>query len=236
MDLRMRNRQLHVTSFRPAYLIVIKVGGYKVARKPIIIGVTGGSGSGKSSVSNKILEQFGEPSVMLLQQDYYYKDQSHLSFEERLKTNYDHPLAFDTELFISHIEALISGETIEKPVYDYANHTRSEQVIRQEPRDVIIIEGILILEDKRLREKMDIKVYVDTDDDIRLARRIQRDVLERGRSVTSVIEQYTSVVKPMFHQFIEPTKRYADIIVPEGGYNQVAIDLLATKIHTILAP
>lgn len=207
-----------------------------MARKPIIIGVTGGSGSGKSSVSNKILEQFGEPSVMLLQQDYYYKDQSHLSFEERLKTNYDHPLAFDTELFISHIEALISGKTIEKPVYDYANHTRSEQVIRQEPRDVIIIEGILILEDKRLREMMDIKVYVDTDDDIRLARRIQRDVLERGRSVTSVIEQYTSVVKPMFHQFIEPTKRYADIIVPEGGYNQVAIDLLATKIHTILAP
>lgn len=205
-------------------------------QKPIIIGVTGGSGSGKSSVSNKILEQFGEPSVMLLQQDYYYKDQSHLSFEERLKTNYDHPLAFDTELFISHIIALISGQTIEKPVYDYANHTRSDQVIRQEPRDVIIIEGILILEDKRLREMMDIKVYVDTDDDIRLARRIQRDVLERGRSVNSVIEQYTSVVKPMFHQFIEPTKRYADIIVPEGGYNQVAIDLLATKIHTILAP
>lgn len=207
-----------------------------MVRKPIIIGVTGGSGSGKSSVSNKILKQFGEPSVMLLQQDYYYKDQSHLSFEERLKTNYDHPFAFDNDLFISHIDALLSGEAIDKPVYDYAKHTRSDEVIHQEPRDVIIIEGILILEDKRLRELMDIKVYVDTDDDIRLARRIQRDVIERGRSVNSVIEQYTTVVKPMFHQFIEPTKRYADIIVPEGGYNQVAIDLLATKIHTILTP
>lgn len=205
-----------------------------MVRKPIIIGVTGGSGSGKSSVSNKILEQFGEPTVMLLQQDYYYKDQSHLTFEERLKTNYDHPFAFDNDLFISHIDALLRGEAIDKPVYDYAKHTRSDQVIHQEPRHVIIIEGILILEDKRLRELMDIKVYVDTDDDIRLARRIQRDVIERGRSVSSVIEQYTSVVKPMFHQFIEPTKRYADIIVPEGGYNQVAIDLLATKIHTIL--
>lgn len=207
-----------------------------MVRRPIIIGVTGGSGSGKSSVSNKILEQFGEPSVMLLQQDYYYKDQSHLTFSERLKTNYDHPLAFDTELFISHIHALLAGQAIDKPVYDYAKHTRSKEVIHQEPRDVIIIEGILILEDKRLRELMDIKVYVDTDDDIRLARRIQRDVIERGRSVNSVIEQYTTVVKPMFHQFIEPTKRYADIIVPEGGYNQVAIDLLATKIHTILKP
>lgn len=207
-----------------------------MVRKPIIIGVTGGSGSGKSSVSNKILKQFGEPSVMLLQQDYYYKDQSHLSFEERLKTNYDHPFAFDNDLFISHIDALLSGGAIDKPVYDYAKHTRSDEVIHQEPRDVIIIEGILILEDKRLRELMDIKVYVDTDDDIRLARRIQRDVIERGRSVNSVIEQYTTVVKPMFHQFIEPTKRYADIIVPEGGYNQVAIDLLATKIHTILTP
>lgn len=207
-----------------------------MVRKPIIIGVTGGSGSGKSSVSNKILKQFGEPSVMLLQQDYYYKDQSHLSFEERLKTNYDHPFAFDNDLFISHIDALLSGEAIDKPVYDYAKHTRSDEVIHQEPRDVIIIEGILILEDKRLRELMDIKVYVDTDDDIRLARRIQRDVIERGRSVNSVIKQYTTVVKPMFHQFIEPTKRYADIIVPEGGYNQVAIDLLATKIHTILTP
>ena len=131
---------------------------------------------------------------------------------------------------------MLSGEAIDKPVYDYAKHTRSDEVIHQEPRDVIIIEGILILEDKRLRELMDIKVYVDTDDDIRLARRIQRDVIERGRSVNSVIEQYTTVVKPMFHQFIEPTKRYADIIVPEGGYNQVAIDLLATKIHTILTP
>ncbi|MRI81426.1 uridine kinase [Fundicoccus ignavus] len=205
-----------------------------MSKKPIIIGVTGGSGSGKTSVSNKILKHFGNMNVMLLQQDYYYKDQSHLTFEERLNTNYDHPLAFDTELFYQHINDLLEGKSIEKPVYDYAKHTRSDEVVIEHSREVIIIEGILILEDKRLRDLMDIKVYVDTDDDIRLARRIQRDVIERGRSVESVIEQYVNVVKPMFHQFIEPTKRYADIIVPEGGYNQVAIDLLTTKIGTII--
>lgn len=205
-----------------------------MAKKSIIIGVTGGSGSGKTSVSNKILKHFGNMNVMLLQQDYYYKDQSHLTFEERLNTNYDHPLAFDTELFYQHINDLLEGKSIEKPVYDYAKHTRSDEVVIEHSREVIIIEGILILEDKRLRDLMDIKVYVDTDDDIRLARRIQRDVIERGRSVESVIDQYVNVVKPMFHQFIEPTKRYADIIVPEGGYNQVAIDLLTTKIGTII--
>lgn len=205
-----------------------------MSKKPIIIGVTGGSGSGKTSVSNKILKHFGNRNVMLIQQDYYYKDQSHLTFEERLNTNYDHPFAFDTELFYQHINKLLMGQSIDKPVYDYARHTRSTETIHEDARDVIIIEGILILEDERLRELMDIKVYVDTDDDIRLARRIQRDVIERGRSVESVIDQYVNVVKPMFHQFIEPTKRYADIIVPEGGYNQVAIDLLTTKIGTIL--
>lgn len=203
-------------------------------QKPIVIGVTGGSGSGKSSVSNKILEKFSNLSVMLLQQDYYYKDQSHMPFEERLKTNYDHPLAFDNDLFYHHLLHLIKGKAIDKPVYDYAQHTRSDQVIHEEPRDVIIVEGILILEDERLRDLMDIKVYVDTDDDVRLARRIVRDINERGRTVESVVNQYLDIVKPMHHQFIEPTKRYADIIVPEGGYNQVAIDLLTTKIASII--
>lgn len=203
-------------------------------QRPIIIGVSGASGSGKTSVSNKILEIFKDYSVMLLQHDYYYKDQSHLPFEERLKTNYDHPFAFDTDLFIEHIECLLKGESIEKPVYNYSQHTRSEEVLYQDPKDVIIVEGILIFEDKRLRDLMDIKVYVDTDSDICLARRILRDINERGRTIESVIEQYTDVVKPMYHQFIEPTKRYADIIVPEGGYNNVAIDLLATKIKSVL--
>ena len=205
-----------------------------MSNRPIVIGVTGGSGSGKSSVSMKLMEIFADLSVMMLQHDFYYKDQSHLPFEERLKTNYDHPLAFDTDLFVADLNRLLAGEAIDKPVYDFANHKRSSEVINQESKDVIIVEGILILEDPRLRDLMDIKVYVDTDDDIRLARRILRDIKERGRSVESVINQYVEVVKPMHHQFIEPTKRYADIIVPEGGYNQVAIDLLATKIHSIL--
>ena len=209
-------------------------GAHPMKRRPIVIGVAGGSGSGKSSVSKRLLEHFSGLSVMLLQQDFYYKDQSHLAFEERLTTNYDHPLAFDQDLYLQHLMDLLEGKSIEKPVYDYAQHTRSHETIIEQPRDVIILEGILILEDERHRDLMDIKVYVDTDDDVRLARRIVRDINDRGRTVDSVVNQYLDVVKPMHHQFIEPTKRYADIIVPEGGYNQVAIDLLATKIAAIL--
>ena len=202
--------------------------------KPIVIGVTGGSGSGKTSVSRAIFNKFSGHSILLLEQDFYYKDQSDLSFEERLKTNYDHPFAFDTELMIQHVEDLIQYRSIEKPVYDYAAHTRSSQIVLQEPKEVIIVEGILILEDARLRDLMDIKVYVDTDDDIRIIRRIKRDMEERGRTLDSVIQQYLSVVKQMYHQFIEPTKKYADLIIPEGGQNQVAIDLMTTKISSIL--
>ncbi|HPI99419.1 MAG TPA: uridine kinase [Enterococcus sp.] len=203
--------------------------------KPIIIGVTGGSGSGKTSVSRAILNHFPEHSIMMLEHDSYYKDQSHLAFEDRLKTNYDHPLAFDTDLLITHLSKLLNYETIEKPVYDYVKHTRSDEIIIQEPKEVIILEGILILEDERLRDLMDIKIYVDTDDDIRIIRRIKRDMEERGRTLDSIIEQYLSVVKPMYNQFIEPTKRYADVIVPEGGENHVAIDLINTKVEKILS-
>lgn len=203
-------------------------------KKPIIIGVTGGSGSGKTSVSRAIFSHFPEHSIMMLEHDSYYKDQSNLSFEERLTTNYDHPFAFDTDLLIEHLEKLLKYEAVEKPIYDYVAHTRSNQTVIQEPREVIILEGILILEDERLRELMDIKVYVDTDDDIRIIRRIKRDMEERGRTLESVIEQYLTVVKPMYHQFIEPTKRYADVIVPEGGENHVAIDLINTKVGSIL--
>lgn len=201
--------------------------------KPIVIGVTGGSGSGKTSVSQAIYNYFPGKSIMMLEQDSYYKNQDHLSFEERLKTNYDHPFAFDTDLLIEHLNELLDYNSIEKPVYDYTKHTRSGETITQEPKEVIILEGILILEDVRLRNLMDIKLYVDTDDDIRIIRRIKRDIEERGRTLDSVIDQYLTVVKPMHAQFIEPTKKYADLIIPEGGRNQVAIDLMTTKIHTI---
>lgn len=207
----------------------------KMRRKPIIIGVTGGSGGGKTSVSRAILDSFPNARIAMIQHDSYYKDQAHLSFEERVKTNYDHPLAFDTDFMIEQLKELLKGRPVDIPVYDYKEHTRSDKTFRQEPQDVIIVEGILVLEDERLRDLMDIKLFVDTDDDIRIIRRIKRDMMERGRSLDSIIEQYTTVVKPMYHQFIEPSKRYADIIVPEGVSNVVAIDLINTKIASILA-
>lgn len=205
-----------------------------IMEKPIVIGVTGGSGSGKTTVSRAIFDIFSGHSLLLLEQDSYYKDQSHLTFEERLKTNYDHPFAFDTELLLAHLDRLLNYEAIDKPVYDYVAHTRSPETIYQAPKDVIILEGFLILEDPRLRERMDIKVYVDTEDDIRIIRRIKRDMEERGRTLDSIIHQYLTVVKPMHEQFIEPSKKYADIILPEGGENEVAIDLLCTKIQSII--
>ncbi|KRM93925.1 uridine kinase [Lentilactobacillus senioris DSM 24302 = JCM 17472] len=204
-------------------------------RRPVVIGVTGGSGSGKTTVSRTIFDQLSNYSLTILQQDSYYNDQADMTMEQRAAVNYDHPLAFDTDLLIEQLQQLLNYQAIEKPVYDYNLLTRSSETVRQEPREVIILEGILILDDQRLRDLMDIKVFVDTDDDIRLIRRIQRDTKERGRSLDSVITQYLSTVKPMYHQFVEPSKRYADIIVPEGGQNQVAIDLLTTKIRSILS-
>lgn len=203
-------------------------------KKPIIIGVTGGSGGGKTSVSRAILDSFPNARIAMIQRDSYYKDQSHMSFEERVKTNYDHPLAFDTDFMIQQLKELLAGRPVDIPIYDYKKHTRSDKTFRQDPQDVIIVEGILVLEDERLRELMDIKLFVDTDDDIRIIRRIKRDMMERGRSLESIIDQYTSVVKPMYHQFIEPSKRYADIVIPEGVSNVVAIDLINTKIASIL--
>lgn len=202
--------------------------------KPLVIGIAGGSGSGKTSVTNAIYDVFKNHSVVVIEHDYYYKDQSHLTFEERLETNYDHPLAFETDLLVEHVKALLNRESIEKPVYDYTAHTRSSETVVIEPKDVIIIEGILVLEDVELRNLMDIKLFVDTDADLRIVRRIMRDIQERGRTIESVVDQYLSVVRPMHNQFVEPTKKYADIIVPEGGKNKVAIDLMVTKIKTIL--
>ena len=202
-------------------------------KRPFIIGVAGGTGSGKTTVARKIAEKLVE-SVIVLEQDAYYRDQSHLSMEERSQTNYDHPLAFDHDLLIKHLQQLIDYQPIAKPVYDYALHTRAAEKIIVEPKDVIILEGILILEDERLRNLMDLKVFVDTDADVRIIRRLERDMVQRGRTLESVIHQYLNVVRPMHLQFIEPSKRYADLIIPEGGHNQVAINLLVNHIRTLI--
>lgn len=199
-----------------------------------IIGIAGGSGSGKTSVTSKILKNLEGYSVALIEQDYYYKNQDHLTFEERLKTNYDHPLAFDNDLLIQNLIDLRNGETVMVPTYDYTNHTRSKKTITFEPKDVIIVEGIFALENETLRDLMDVKIYVDTDADLRILRRLMRDIKERGRTMESVIDQYLTVVRPMHNQFIEPTKRYADIIIPEGGSNAVAIDIMTTKIQSLI--
>ncbi|WP_028976735.1 uridine kinase [Sporolactobacillus terrae] len=202
--------------------------------KPIVIGVAGGSGSGKTTVTREIYRTFPDKSITVIQQDSYYKSQDDKPFEKRLLTNYDHPLAFDNDLLISQVKELLKFHPIKKPTYDYTVHTRSDRIVPVEPKDVIILEGILVLEDERLRDLMDIKVFVDTDSDLRIIRRLLRDTEERGRSVESVINQYLTAVRPMHLQFVEPTKRYADIIIPEGGKNSVAIDLMATKIRAVL--
>ncbi|WP_207999137.1 uridine kinase [Macrococcus lamae] len=202
--------------------------------KTTIIGIAGGSGSGKTSVTSQIMKNLEGFSVALIEQDYYYKDQSHLSFNERLKTNYDHPFAFDNDLLIQNLIDLRDGKIVNVPTYDYTIHTRSEKTITFEPKDVIIVEGIFALENEKLRDLMDVKIYVDTDADLRILRRLVRDIEERDRTMESVVDQYLTVVRPMHNQFIEPTKRYADIIIPEGGSNTVAIDIMTTKIQSLV--
>ncbi|CUM93203.1 MULTISPECIES: uridine kinase [Turicibacter] len=202
--------------------------------KPLIIGVAGGTASGKTSVSTILYDAFADRTITLLRQDDYYNDQSHMTLEERVKTNYDHPLSMDNELLVKHLKKLMLGYSIEKPIYDYTQHTRSELTEKIEPTKIIIVEGLFVLEDVQIRDLLDIKVFVEADDDIRFIRRLLRDTTERGRTIESVISQYTESVKPMHQQFIEPTKKYADIIVPDGKTNTVAIDLLITKINSIL--
>jgi len=201
----------------------------------IIIGIAGGSASGKTSIAQQLYDYFqGRHQVKILKQDDYYKDQSHLTYEERVKTNYDHPLAFDTDLLVKHLKQLKNKETITKPTYDFTQHNRSEITETIEGRDVILLEGILVLESKAIRDICDIMVYVDTDADIRFIRRLKRDMEERGRSLDNICTHYMTTVRPMHEQFIEPSKKYAHIIIPEGGENHVAVDLMITKIKSIL--
>ena len=203
--------------------------------KPILIGIAGGSASGKTTIAQKLFEQFEKSnSVIIIKEDDYYKDQSNISFEERKKTNYDHPFAFDHELMKNQLLDLIKNKEIIKPTYDYTMHTRSEVVETIEPRDVVIIEGLFVLEEKDIRDLLDIKVYVDTPYDVRFIRRLKRDLSERGRDLDNVIDQWLTTVRVMHEQFVEPSKKYADLIIPEGGTNSVAIDLLLTKIDSIL--
>ena len=200
---------------------------------PIVIGVAGGSGSGKTTVVRRIVDSLGDDQVTVLECDRYYRDRNDLRLEERAALNYDHPDALETDLMVQHVLALRAGEPIEAPVYDFACHARTLDTRRLVPRRALIIEGMLIFADPPLRQLMDIKVFVDTDDDTRVIRRLQRDVAERGRTMASVIEQYLATVKPMHLEFVEPSKRYADLIVPVGGHNAVAVDLLLSLIRSV---
>ena len=199
----------------------------------VVIGVAGGSGSGKTTVVRRIVESMGDDHVIVLEHDRYYHDHPELRLEERAALNYDHPDSLETDLMVRHVNELRAGRSVELPVYDFARHARRQATDTVQPRQIIIVEGILIFADAHLRDLMDVKVFVDTDDDTRFIRRLQRDVAERGRTMDSVIEQYLNTVKPMHLEFVEPSKRYADIIIPRGGHNAVAIDMLLGLIRSL---
>lgn len=207
----------------------------EVRVRPIIIGVAGGTASGKTTVSRAILERVGRDRIAYIQHDSYYRDLSHLPLEERCKLNFDHPDSLETELLVAHLRQLQEGIPIQVPSYDFATYRRSGESRRVEPHRVILVEGILIFADKELREMMDVKLYVDTDADLRLIRRLQRDTQDRGRAVESVIDQYLTTVRPMHLEFVEPSKRYADIIIPAGGFNETAIEMIVARIEGMLA-
>lgn len=199
----------------------------------MVLGIAGGTGSGKTLVARSIGEALGQ-RISMIGQDNYYLDQSHLPFDVRVRTNYDHPDAFDHDLLVGHIRDLAAGKPVESPVYDYARHQREPRTVRVEPANVIVVEGILALAVPALRDLLDVKIFVDTDADVRFIRRLSRDIRDRGRTPESVIRQYLDVVRPMHLEFVEPSKRYAHIIVPEGGFNTVAIDFIVTKLRTLL--
>ena len=201
---------------------------------PLVIGVAGGTGAGKTTVAQAILDRVGCERVAFLQHDAYYRDLSHLPMEERRKVNFDHPDALENELLVSHLLTLRAGLPIDLPVYDFVTYTRLARTQRVDPKGVILAEGLLLFADPQLRELMDIKVYVDADADLRLVRRLNRDIQERGRSYESVIAQYLSTVRPMHLEFIEPSKRYADVIIPRGGFNEVALDMVIARVEKLL--
>lgn len=203
-------------------------------KTPLIIGIAGGSGSGKTTVVKNIIKNIETKNVLRIEQDSYYKSQDHIPFEERVKQDYDHPFSFDHELLVKHLDDLILGKSIQAPVYDFKIHTRKNEYEIIEPKDIIIIDGIFVLYDPEIRKRLDIKVFVDTDPDVRLIRRIIRDIKERDRSLDSIILQYMSTVRPNHYNFIEPSKAYADIIIPDGGENQVAINILSETIRSRL--
>jgi uridine kinase len=205
-----------------------------VVTRSLTIGICGGTGSGKTTITNRLTDALSEESVLLLQQDHYYKDTPHLPLEERAKQNFDHPDSVDTQLLVSHVRALREGQAIERPVYDFTQHRRVPATVHLEPRPALIVEGILIFENAALRNLCDIKIFVDTEADLRFIRRLRRDIRERGRTAESVIEQYMATVRPMHMEFVEPSKRYADVIIPEGGYNEVGIDLVIQKIRSLV--
>lgn len=205
-----------------------------MGKRPIVIGIAGGTGSGKTTVAEAIVRRIGPEHIAYIQHDSYYKDQSHLPMEERVRVNYDHPEGLDTELLIRHLQDLLAGRPVEVPIYDFTTYTRTPHTRRVEPKPVILVEGILVFVEKALRELFDIKIYVDADPDIRFIRRLQRDLRERGRTLGSVIQQYLTTVRPMHLEFVEPSKRYADIIIPEGGFNTVALDLIVARINALL--
>lgn len=201
---------------------------------PLIIGVAGGSGSGKTTVSRRIQHMVGAEHIAYLQHDSYYRDQSHLPLAERVLINYDHPDSLETALLVDHVQQLCQGQAVASPLYDFATYTRCAETRVVQPASIILIEGILIFVEKALRELMNIRIYVDADADIRFIRRLQRDVQERGRTMASVIDQYLTLVRPMHLEFVEPSKRHADIIVPQGGENQVAMEMIVSRIQTVL--
>ncbi len=203
--------------------------------KPLIIGIAGGSGSGKSTVARNVAQALRTESVAFIDMDAYYLNFAHLPIDERRKINWDHPDAFDWPLLVEQLERLAAGEAVDKPVYDYVTHTRSRQTASVPPADVVVIDGILLFSDQRVRDLCDVKVFVDADADIRLIRRIRRDITKRGRPLDEVLEQYLTTVQPMHLQFVEPTKRYADVIVPRGGHNAIAIEMIVAKIQRRLA-
>jgi uridine kinase len=205
-----------------------------IVAKRLVIGICGGTGSGKTTITERIISALSPESVLVLQQDHYYKDLPHLPLEQRARQNFDHPDSFDTPLLIDHVRQLREGHAIDRPVYDFTKHQRASTTVRMNPYPAMILEGILISENKALRELMDIKIFVDTDADLRFIRRLGRDIRERGRTVESVVDQYLATVRPMHMEFIEPSKRHADVIIPEGGHNEVGIDLVIQKIRSLV--